>query len=200
MLQAIIASFSQPGSGFMWAITAALALGLAVGLDRVWYLYLRLRVDESAVLGALLKGDLAAAKAAAGDHPVGLLLKAGSEAPNAEGAWDAMSAESTLIEQAVRNRVSWLATVGNLSTMLGLLGTVYGLIFAFQGLGDASAAERSVRLSQGIATAMTTTALGLMVAIPALALHTLVEGRAGAILAFCEAAAARLVASRRAQG
>ena len=38
MLQAIIASFSQPGSGFMWAITAALALGLAVGLDRVWSL------------------------------------------------------------------------------------------------------------------------------------------------------------------
>ena len=49
MLQAIIASFSQPGSGFMWAITAALALGLAVGLDRVWYLYLRLRVDERVV-------------------------------------------------------------------------------------------------------------------------------------------------------
>ena len=108
-----------------------------------------------------------------------------------------MTAEAALLERDVRQRVHWLAAVGNVATMLGLLGTVYGLILAFSGLGDASAVERASRLSEGIATAMATTAYGLLVGIPALAAHALVEGRAARILGFCEAVAACVAALRR---
>ena len=97
----------------------------------------------------------------------------------------------------MRERVPYLATVGNVATMLGLLGTVYGLILAFTGLGDASAVERAQKLSEGIATAMSTTAFGLLVGIPALALHAFLDGRATRILRFCESVAARVATTRR---
>ena len=87
--------------------------------------------------------------------------------------------------------------VGNVATMLGLLGTVYGLIMAFSGLDDASAVERSARLSEGIATAMATTAWGLLVGIPAIAAHTFIDRRARHTLAFYEAVAGRVAAGKR---
>ena len=108
-----------------------------------------------------------------------------------------MGAQAALVEGKVRARVDYLATIGNISTMLGLLGTVYGLILAFSGLGDASAAERTARLSEGIATAMATTAWGLLVGIPALGFHAIIAGKAARILSFCEAVAGELAAARR---
>jgi biopolymer transport protein ExbB len=81
--------------------------------------------------------------------------------------------------------------------MLGLLGTVYGLILAFSALGDTSAGERAVRLSEGISTAMATTAYGLMVGIPALAAHAWLDGRARELTAQLEAVAGRIALSKR---
>ena len=181
----------------MYAITAVMAFGLAVALERCFVLLLRWRADPAAVLSKVAAGDLDGAVAAAGAHPAGRLITAGKDATDAEGAWDAMGAEAALVDAAARSRVPYLAAVGNIATMLGLLGTVYGLMLAFEGLGDASAVERAGRLSDGIATAMSTTAYGLLVGIPALGAHALLDGRVGKILALCEAAAARVASLKR---
>lgn len=196
MFEALLSAFNNPGSGFMYAISAILAFGVAVVVERTWLFWIRWRVDEAEVLQKIATGDLAQAQTAAGSHPAARLIAAGIEA-SPESAWDAMGAHAPLVEAETRGRVAWLATVGNIATMLGLLGTVYGLILAFAGLGDASAAERTARLSAGIATAMATTAWGLMVGIPALGLHTLFDGKATHILAFTEAVASRLAATRK---
>ena len=74
--------------------------------------------------------------------------------------------------------------------MLGLLGTVYGLIMAMQGLDGASMTDRSLRLSEGISTAMLTTAGGLIVGIPALAGAAFLSAKASAILSQIESTAA----------
>lgn len=197
MFDSLVQAFSGPGAAFMYAITAVLAFGLAVGLERFFVLMLKLRTDEAGVLSKAAAGDLAGAQGQAGAHPVAQLIAAGAEAEGGDAAWDRMASEAALIERDVRQRVPYLATVGNISTMLGLLGTVYGLILAFTGLGDASAVERAQKLSEGIATAMSTTAFGLLVGIPALALHAFLEGRANRILRFCEAVAGRVAAARR---
>jgi biopolymer transport protein ExbB len=197
VLDALVQAFSGPGAAFMYAITAVLAFGLAVALERAFVLLVGMRADEAKVLDAAAGGDLAAAAAAAGKHPVAALIRAGAAADGGDAAWDRMTSEAALIERSVRQRVGYLATVGNISTMLGLLGTVYGLILAFTGLGDASAVERASKLSEGIATAMATTAFGLLVGIPALALHAFLDGRAAEILRFCEAVAGRVAAARR---
>jgi biopolymer transport protein ExbB/TolQ len=189
VLDALLSAFSGPGGAFMYAITAVLAFGLAVALERGFLLLLRWTCSAEALLEKVDAGDLAGARTAAGSHPVASLLAAAEGHSSADGAWDAMSARAALVETTVTRRVPYLATVGNIATMLGLLGTVYGLILAFEGLGDASAVERATRLSEGIATAMSTTAYGLIVGIPALALHALLDGRARSVLALCEAAA-----------
>ena len=166
MFDALLEAFSGPGAAFMYAITAVLALGLAVVIERGWFFWLKWRLDQAAVLQQVRTGDLEGAAQATANHPVGELVSAGKDA-SADAAWDAMSGKAALVEAQVRTRVPYLATIGNIATMLGLLGTVYGLILAFSALGDASAGERAVRLSEGISTAMATTAYGLMVGIPA---------------------------------
>ena len=178
----------------MYALTAVMAFGLAVLLERTWLLLLRWSVDEDAVLETLASNPEAALEPL-GSHPTGRILRAGLDAP-ADAVWDAMGAAAARVQVDVSQRVPYLATVGNIATMLGLLGTVYGLIVAFQGLGDASAVERATRLSDGIATAMATTAYGLLVGIPALAAHAFLDGRVRQLLAFSEAAASAVAVHR----
>ena len=197
MQEALTEAFIGPASGFMYAITAVLALALAVTLERVYLLWGVWRLDVGAVTAAVASGDYSGAAQAAGKHPAARLIAAGGGAAEAEAAWDAMGAESALVESEVRARVSYLAAAGNVATMLGLLGTVYGLIYAFSGLDSASAVERTARLSEGIGAAMVTTAWGLIVGIPALAAHAAVEGRVARVLAECEALAARVALSLR---
>ena len=180
----------------MYAITAALAFGIAILLERVWIFWIRWRIDATALLSSLETGNLDQAGTLNTNHPACRLVNAGKHAHGADAAWSAMSTEAPLIESAVQQRVPYLATVGNLSTMLGLLGTVYGLIIAFSGLSDTSAIETQTQLNEGIATAMATTAWGLIVGIPALGIHAVLEAKAGRIRALCEAAAA-LVAKNR---
>lgn len=195
MTLTLIAALEGPGALFMYAIALALAMGLAVGIERVWLLWFKWAVDMSTVMGAL--SDEQALREAVSHAPLSSIVQAGLQAKSADEAWDAMGSEAVLVEAQVRDRVSYLMMVGNVSTMLGLLGTVYGLIMAFSGLDDASAIERSARLGEGIATAMATTAAGLLVGIPAIALHALVERRVQHTLALYEAVAGRIAASKR---
>jgi biopolymer transport protein ExbB len=181
VLDTLLAAFSEAGAPFMYAITAALAFGLAVLLERVWIFWLVWTLDSTALLDLLDAGDIAGAGKLSEVHPACRLVRAGAGAADAEAAWSAMATESPLVEADIQQRVPYLATVGNISTMIGLLGTVYGLIIAFAGLSDTSALEVQSQLNEGIATAMATTAWGLIVGIPALAL--------------CEAAAARVAQS-----
>ena len=197
MLDELIKGFSGPGAAFMYVITAVLALGLAVTLERAWLYWLRWRLDSAAVSSRLSAGDYDAAEGAAGAHPASRLIRSGAGSDSPDSAWDAMATESALVETTIRARVSYLAMVGNVATMLGLLGTVYGLIFAFSGLDAASAVERTARLSEGIGAAMVTTAWGLLVGIPALVAHAILDSKASRLLARCESIAAALALSKR---
>lgn len=192
MRDALVQALDGPGALFMYAIAAVMALGLAVVIERVWLLWFRWRFNVERVVTGVKSGNAAQAAEDARQAPVAGLIRAGMQAPTSEAAWDAMGAEAALVESAVRQRISYLAMVGNVATMLGLLGTVYGLILAFQGLGDASSIERNARLSEGIATAMATTAWGLLVGIPALAAHTVVEGKANRVLAVYQSIASHI--------
>ncbi|MCB9759635.1 MAG: MotA/TolQ/ExbB proton channel family protein [Alphaproteobacteria bacterium] len=197
MLDYFVAAFAGPGAGFMYAITALLAYAVSVAIERAFVLGVASRVDDAGVRQRLEQGDVAGAAELAGSTPMGTVLAAGAAEDDVALAWEAMSAAAIDAEAALRRRVQHLAAVSNLATMLGLLGTVYGLILAFSALGDASAGERAVRLSEGISTAMATTAYGLLVGIPALGLHAWLDGVAGARLARIEAAAGRLALALR---
>lgn len=192
MLAALTQSLQGSGAPFLYAIAALFALALAVGLERAWTYLVAWRADRAGALQAMQTGDIPTAIQRLGAHPAASLLRAGQAEAEAEAAWDAMGAEAALAEERILRRLGWLSTAGNLATMLGLLGTVFGLILAFQGLSDPAATERASRIGEGIATAMTTTAWGLLTGIPALAASALLDGRARRELALCEALAGLL--------
>jgi biopolymer transport protein ExbB len=197
MLAYLIDAFSGRGAPFMWLITAILAYGLAVFLERSWVLFAKARFPVERVRVALAQGELERAVEEAGKAPVADVLRAGLAAGDAEGAWEAMSATSVDVEASLHRRISYLSMIGNVSTMVGLLGNVTGVILAFGSLGSAAVDERAVRLSEGVATAMAATAYGLAVAIPALVAHTWLEGAARARMAQVEALAGLFSAALR---
>ncbi len=197
MLDSLLSAFGGPGASFLYVLTALAAFALTVTLERTWCLLVRWGALPDAARDALEAGDAAAAVGAAGAHPAAAVLDAGAGQDSADAAWEAMSVASVEAEQVVRRRVGALGAVGNLATMIGLLGTVYGLMLAFGALGDASAGERAAKLSEGIATAMATTACGLLVAIPSLAAHAWLQSRADAVMAQVETAAGRLALAKR---
>ncbi len=194
MIEYLLDAFSGPGAPFMWAITAVMAFAFAVFLERAWMLVWVWRSDLGGVRAAVERRDREAALGAAGKGPLADVLTAGFGATDREVAWDAMGAAAAEAESRIDARIPYLAAVGNVATMIGLLGTVYGLILAFSALGDTGAGERAVRLSEGISTAMATTAYGLCVGIPSLAAHTWLEARARRLISGIESVAGRLVA------
>lgn len=76
----------------------------------------------------------------------------------------------------------WLDIIAQISTLMGLLGTIFGLVAAFDALGNAPAAEQSKLLTAGISMAMGTTAYGLMVAIPTMLIKGALQARADKII------------------
>src|SRR5690554_2057720 len=77
----------------------------------------------------------------------------------------------------LEKRTHYLAIFANIATLLGLLGTIIGLIQAFTAVASANPAEKADMLSASISVAMNTTAFGLMVAIPLLLIHSLLQTR-----------------------
>jgi biopolymer transport protein ExbB/TolQ len=91
--------------------------------------------------------------------------------------------EATLeVGPLVNKRTAYLSMLANVATLVGLLGTILGLIQAFNAVAVASAEMKQQLLAQGISVAMFTTAGGLMAAIPTLILHSVISNRSNKIL------------------
>lgn len=93
--------------------------------------------------------------------------------------------------KAILKRTSYLATGANVATLLGLFGTIAGLIQSFEAVAHADAQQKSALLSAGIATAMNATMLGLAVAIPCMIAFSILMNRTNTLIADIEQAAVR---------
>jgi biopolymer transport protein ExbB len=98
-----------------------------------------------------------------------------------DGGWSAVekAIEDATAEQSSRlfRKIEYLSVIGNIAPMLGLLGTVVGMIFAFRELADSQGAPRAADLAEGIYLALVTTVEGLVVAIPSLAAFAVFRNR-----------------------
>ena len=113
--------------------------------------------------------------------PLGKVAQVGCKIRNEGGGEEELQARmdeqlSAEISKLDR-RNGFLAMFGNVSTLLGLLGTVTGLIISFAGVANANPAERAVLLGKGISEALNSTAFGLLVAIPALVAYAIFQNR-----------------------
>lgn len=179
----------------IFAVSAAIRLALA--LRRKTFFSPEL---ETAVADALARNDFAAAAAAAeerNDAILGRVLAAGLR--ETDRGWDAVekALEDAVAEEtaAFYRRTEPLATLGNVAPMLGLLGTVVGMVATFGELAVADASGRN--LAGGIYFALVTTVDGLLVAIPILVVHSALNARGARLFAELVQRLDRLFASTK---
>jgi len=98
-----------------------------------------------------------------------------------------MEIAAELEGEKMMQRVNYLNTIGNLAPMLGLLGTVQGMILAFATLGTEAGAAKNAMLATNISQALYTTAAGLVIAVPALGFYSFFRNRAAKIILSMEA-------------
>jgi biopolymer transport protein ExbB len=199
---AAIVNFFQLGGLFMYPIAVVLVLALAIAFER--WLFLRKSEKENRVLWnevqpMLGRSELEQAERMVkdSDTAIGRILSNGiaqSRAENKRSEVEVATEEGLMeVLPAIEKRTHYLATFSNLSVLLGLLGTVVGLITAFSALGNADPATKADLLSEGISEAMHCTAFGLMVAIPSLILHAYLQSRTTALVDGLEAVCAKFV-------
>jgi len=180
----IFISFFQSGGPFMYPILGVLAIGLAITIER--YISLsssktKNRKSLNELMPMLQKGEMRGVYEAAAESnaTIGKILSQGLERfKTAKSRDDIESAmEETIMEAIPRleKRTHYLAMFANIATLLGLLGTIIGLIKAFTAVAQVDASLKAEILSTSISVAMNTTAFGLIVAIPLLFFYTVLQ-------------------------
>lgn len=194
--------FFQDGGLFMYPILVVLALGLSIALERYLYLSRATSVNRRLwnELIPLIKGGnyrQAQAVTSKSRAAVGKILHYGlSRTRSARRRDDIETAmEEGLMEVVPRleKRTHYLATFANIATLLGLLGTIIGLIKAFTAVSHVDPAEKADLLSASISVAMNTTAFGLMVAIPLLLVYTVLQSKTTTLVDSLEMASVKFL-------
>jgi biopolymer transport protein ExbB len=102
--------------------------------------------------------------------------------------------EGTRQAAALNQRIAYLADIGTIAPMLGLFGTVLGMIKSFSVVASDIVASRPIMLAEGVSEALVTTATGLVIGIPAMAAYAFFRGRVQSLIAELEAASTQLMA------
>lgn len=191
----MLVALQKLGEGFlaggiwMWAILLCQIFSFAIIAERVFSLYFRRQIDqykkaqpmENSIKSGKLQNLVNQIKDTKAKDPIGQVAIVGAQSALNFGGKEEiqMKMDEVLVEanQRLEKNTGFLGTIANVSTLLGLLGTIIGMIDAFSSLSAASAAERSTLLAQGISMAMYTTAYGLIVAIPSLVAFSVLQSR-----------------------
>jgi len=102
--------------------------------------------------------------------------------------------EGTRQAAALIQRIAYLADIGTIAPMLGLFGTVLGMIKSFSVVASDIVSSRPIMLAEGVSEALVTTAAGLVIGIPAMAAYAFFRGRVQSLIAELEAASTQLMA------
>ncbi len=201
MLDTVI-RFFQSGGPFMYPILLVLAIGLTITVER--YIYLTAAKNKNRkvlakIMPMLQKGEVKGVMQITSESSatVGKILAQGlGNFKSARRREDIeASMEESIMEAIPRleKRTHYLAMFANIATLLGLLGTIIGLIKAFTAVAQVDPSMKAEILSTSISVAMNTTAFGLIVAIPLLVFYTLLQTKTTEIIDSLEMATVRFV-------
>jgi biopolymer transport protein ExbB/TolQ len=195
------AGFFKNGGPFMYIIllTAVAILGLA--MERFWVIARAASVNSGKLTKDLLqrvnKGEISSAATVAQKvrGPVASVAHAilSRSAPDEQTLMNAADGAATIELPRLSRRLPYLSMLANSATLLGLLGTIFGLTTAFSAVGAADPAQRSAFLAVGISQALNTTAFGLIVAVPTLLLHGFLVSKVEAVVEAVDETSVRLI-------
>jgi biopolymer transport protein ExbB len=183
--------FFQEGGAFMYPIAVVLVIGLAIAVERWLVLTAAKSSNRQAfdrILPLLQKRDYAGVVNLGKtlNAPIARIIASGiarmAQSPRRDDIELAMEEGVMEAMPRLEKRTAYLATLANISTLLGLLGTIIGLIQAFTAVASADPAEKAALLSSSIAVAMNTTAFGLIAAIPLLLVHSMLQSKTTEII------------------
>lgn len=202
-LEAILAFF-QKGGLFMYPILLVLIAGMAISIER-WFQLTRIRSVNrkkwDLLYPVLVKGEFDKARSMVekDSSTISQMLSMGLARQGVvrrrEDIEIAMEESLMEIIPQLEKRTPYVALLSNIATLLGLLGTIMGLIEAFTAVANANPAEKADLLSASISVAMNTTAFGLMSAIPLLLLHAKLTTTTGQIVDSLEMASVKALNS-----
>ncbi len=186
-----IVKFFVAGGAFMYPILLVFAVATAIAIERYVTLSSVRRKNENSwqkLQPALVEGEFEKAREMTTNDSstVSRLLGTGLARQGAvrrrEDIEIAMEESMMEIIPQLEKRTAYVALGANIATLLGLLGTIIGLIQAFTAVANANPAEKADLLSASISVAMNTTAFGLIVAIPLLVTHSVLTAKTGEIV------------------
>ena len=205
-----IISFFSTGGVFMYPILIVFAVGVAIAIER--YITLTLVTNKNQAVWEKVRPllndgefDEARSMTAEDGSTISQVLNMGltlqGTVRRREDIEIAMEESMMDIVPRLEKRTPYVALASSIATLLGLLGTIMGLIQAFTAVANANPAEKADLLSASISVAMNTTAFGLMVAIPLLIVHAVLTSKTGDIVDSLEMATVKAlnVFSRRAK-
>ena len=180
--------FITAGGPFMWPLLACSVLIISISIEKSWFLQNRLISPKglSNQIVNLLEKDLMNNKQASeisNLSSLGFLLInciKYKDLPR-ENLESKIEEKAVEVKYVLERRLSMLGTIATISPLLGLLGTVVGMITAFTGLTETSGANPDL-LAAGISQALITTAFGLLIAVPGLVLHKYFEQKINYLL------------------
>jgi biopolymer transport protein ExbB/TolQ len=197
-----IVGFFQSGGLFMYPIMVILALGLAIAIERYIYLSMARTSNQRVwkkLMPLLQEGKLQQAVSVVEKSKTAIsrILAYGLTRAHISRRRDdvEIAMEEGLMEAVpnLEKRTPYLATFANIATLLGLLGTIIGLIQAFTAVSNANPAEKADMLSASISVAMNTTAFGLMVAIPLLLIYAVLQTKTTQLVDSLEMASVKVL-------
>jgi biopolymer transport protein ExbB len=182
-------SFSTSDSAFlfMYAIALFAALAMAIGIERFYYILIRSNINADKFMAEIRKlvaggnMDRAIALCDKGKQKAlpfvvlrGLKRAIESDALDFRAIQNAVDEGTLEVIPKLQERTNYLSMFANVATLTGLMGTIFGLILAFNAVGGEGIpeADKTRFLAAGISAAMNTTIFGLMVAIPSLIVYT----------------------------
>jgi len=179
------ADFFRKGGPAMWAILVFLAAGLTIFLERFIFLFGVANIKPEAFMARIAelirKGSIEGAIATTAEEkaPLAKIIEAAlrNYRGNERDIQNAVDEMALAEFPRLNARTGYLAMLANVSTMVGLLGTIFGLIAAFAAVAAADPEQKSIMLANGISQAMNTTAFGLISAIPLLIAHSFITAK-----------------------
>ncbi len=206
-----VIKFFKDGGPFMFVNLFWLACALGVAAERFYTLLFRYNLNAAPFMQQIqtLVGNGNVDRAlklcrAVPNAPLAKVVGAGLSRANRGEMEVAKAVEESIVEHtpAVTARVAWLWSLANIATLVGLVGTVFGLIGTFRALGDVPADQKQLMLSEGISKAMNNTAFALSIAVLCIIFHLILTSLSKGLVETVELYAMKLenLLSRRSAG
>jgi biopolymer transport protein ExbB/TolQ len=200
-MMAYLAEFFREGGTFMFVNLVFLTVALAAIIERTIMVVFRLSLNANAFMAQVQKLilsnniDRAIKMCNAAPHAaLARVIRSGLTRSNRGPREVARALEESVLEVTglISKRIPALWSIANIATLVGLIGTITGLIRTFRSLGAASPEMKQLMLSKGIAEAMNNTAFGLIIAVSCIVAHMLLHNKAKGLIEEVEFHALRL--------